>query len=750
MRNKSNHVKTLVTALSIAAAICEPSIAKAAVKNEPEKSIIHNIKEVKKEIAPKKITKYVTMGSDNGGPITAISKKTIERERGVSNAESILNNSPGVNVTTSNPIGVRVHTSIRGFKGSQTGYTYDNLPISNILNGGLTGGDSNDKQALYNVIPLTLGQTDGVQIQFGPTPTNINSFGAMSGTVQYLPRLPEKHFYAKVFGGYGSFATKRYGAELNTGENKSLGNLFIRFSSRQTNNFFQNTPNRLYSYYASYTLPSRSRKTLFSSIFMMNKTNGYVPSHMPIDLTNKYGPSYQFPLTDTYAHAKGDSATAILGLKSAITNRVILDGKMYYQYQDFDDMSYENPDFYNTSPYVGNVPYFAFGPEAPYQHYKVVNQTLGVAPTANLYFGKNYNYQLKIGGLGVVSLSHDYEYFLGTPNSPQIETVNDAWDEHQHRILGILFAQGKLTPIQGLNIYPGIKEEYVKSLMNDIYGAYEQGDYSGNSYSNFTPYLGVSYKINKDIKVYANYGTNYKYPNMSAYYAADQTSPPVLIDIHPEKVETFQFGAQYKTHKLDASIAFYRQNFTNVFSSYYDLSNGLSYQYNFGSARYQGINVGLDYNILHKLNMYTNYSLQGASYTSSSTALNGASVTAGDPKQYTPTYLYNIGLSDTIYGIYGSIYANFVGPQYIGTSGGAPTSNSLPAYKTVNLAFNYTVPINEYGIKKAKLSLNVQNLLNSHSYTFAKQFENTFGTGTYLQGQPLMGRFVSSELSVTF
>lgn len=750
MQNRVNNQNKILVTIAVLSTIYFPAMAYADDGINIQKEKIHKIEQIKKEVKAKKIVKSVTMGSDNGGPVTDISEKIIKRDRGVSNAESILNNSPGVNVTTSSPIGTRVHTSIRGFKGSQIGYTYDNLPLSNILNGGMTGGDSNDKQALYNVVPLTLGETDGIKIQFGPTPTDVNSFGAMGGTVEYLPRMPTKKFYTKIFGGYGSFATKYYGAELNTGKSKELGNLFIRFSSRQTNNFFQDQPNRLYSYYAAYTLPSLSGRSVFTAILLMNKTNGFVPSHMPVSLTNKFGPSYQFPLTDTYAQAKGNNIEAILGLKNAVTNRIILDGKVYYQYQNFNELSYENPEFYNTSPYIGNVSYFAFGSGSPFVHYDVVNKTIGVAPTATIFLGKNYNYRVKLGGLAVESLAHDYDYFLSSPSAPQIETVNDAWDEHQHRILGKLFAQGKFEPIKGLIFYPGIKYEYVDSLMNDIYGAYEQGDYSGNTYTNVTPYFGVTYKLTKHINTYANYGINYKYPNMSAYYAADQTSPPNLINIHPEKVATYQFGAQYKSRRMIANIAFYRQDFTDVFSSYYDLSNGLSYQYNFGSARYQGMNIGLDYDVSHHFNIYTNYSLQGAVYTTSSTALNGASVSAGDPKQYTPTYLYNVGLRDKLYGIDGSIWANFVGPQYIGTSGGAPTSESLPAYKTLNLSLSYKIPIRSYGIHSIKLALNATNLLNSNSYSFAKEFENSFGTGTYLQGNPLLGRFISSELSVKF
>lgn len=751
MRCQAGNAKRTVIAVSAAITVLIPITAKAdTVKNDSNTTSVHKIKRIKKEIKAKVITKSVTMGSDNGGPITAISKKVIERDRDVSNAESVLNNSPGVNVTTSNPIGVRVHTSIRGFKGSQIGYTYDNLPITNLLNGGLTGGDSNDKQALYNVIPLTLGQTDGINIQFGPTPTNVNSFGAMGGTVEYLPRLPSKNFYLKTFAGYGSFDTRLYGAEVNTGNSKSLGNLLLRFSSRQTNNYLENSPDRLYSYYGAYTLPSTSGRSIFSAIFMMNLTNGYVPSHMPVELTNKYGPNYQFPLSDTYAQATGNSSTVILGYKTAMTNRILLDTKLYYQYQDFNELTYESPNFYNTSPYIGNIPYYAFGPTSPYVRYRVINQALGVSPTAKFFLGNNYNYELQVGGLGVFALAHDSAYFLNTPSAPQIQTVNDAWDEHQHRLLATLFAQAKLKPLPGLTLYPGIKEEYVTNLMNDIYGAYEQGDYSGNEYRNFTPYFGVSYKLSRAIKTYANFGINYKYPNMSAYYAADQTSPPHLIAIHPEKVQSYQIGAQYKSNGLNANIAFYRQAFTNVFSSYYDLQNGLSYQYNFGSARYQGINIGLNYNLGENFDIYTNYSLQSAVYTSSSTALNGASVNAGDPKQYTPTYLYNIGVSDSYHNLYGSLWATLVGPQYIGTSGGAPTTESIPAYKTVNLSLAYTVPIQAYGMKKLKLSFNVMNLLNSHSYSFEKQFENSFGTGTYLQGQPLMGRYISSELALTF
>ena len=732
--------------------LCVSTLVARASDDVPQQDNkkVQVIKKIRKEISGKEISKSVTMGSDNGGPVTAISKHLVESQRGVTNAESILNSSPGVNVTTSNPIGVRVHTSIRGFKGSQIGYTYDNLPITNILNGGLTGGDSNDKQALYNVVPVTLGQIGGVKIQFGPTPTNINSFGALGGTVEYLPRLPTNKFYVKTFAGYGSFNTRRYGAEVNTGYGKGLGKLFVRFSSRQTNNYFENTPNRLYSYYAAYVLPSVSGRSEFTAIYLQNNTNGFVPAHMPTALTDKYGPTYQFPLSDTYAEAKGNSSTAILGYKTFMTDKILLDTKMYYQYQDFDEVNYESPDFYNNSPYVGNVPYFAFGNSSPYNRYRVINQTIGVAPSAKIFLGENYQYQIDIGGLGLFTLAHDSSYLLPSRDYPQLQTVNDLWDEHQHRLVGTVYVQGKLKPTSRLTIYPGVKEEVVSSLMNDILGAYEQSAFSGNTYKRFSPYLGVDYKLTDEINLYSNFGINYKVPNMSAYYAADQTNPPAPLLISPEKVETFQFGAQYKAKNILANIAFYRQNFTNVFSSYYDLNNGLSYQFNFGSAKYQGMNIGADYKFNDVISGFANYSLQAASYTSSATGLNGVSVAAGDPKQYTPTYLANVGVNGKYDNLSAALSANFVGSQYIGSSGGSPTTSTIRPYKIVNLSITYNRKINYLDLKSAKISLNITNLLNSHSYIFEKQFNNTLGTGVYNQGQPMLGRFISADLALTF
>jgi len=57
----------------------------------------------------------------------------------------------------------------------------------------LTGGNYN-YASLYNLVPVTLGESSGISVIYGPAEPAVNTIGGIGGTVEYARRLPTKTF----------------------------------------------------------------------------------------------------------------------------------------------------------------------------------------------------------------------------------------------------------------------------------------------------------------------------------------------------------------------------------------------------------------------------------------------------------------------------------------------------------------------------------------------------------------------------
>ena len=777
--NKANKYilrQSLLVATGLLGASLMPVYAEVTTATPPPAKKIYKIKSVSKNLLRTVEKAALTHIKPVFGAETAlIPKKFLEGQESTQNASTILSFVPGVNATSTNPIGVKTHISVRGFSQTQVGYTFDNLPIADLFNGGLSGGNNNYAD-LTNLIPVTLGETSGIRVTYGTPSPDINAVGAIGGNIDYLPKIPSEKRYESIFAGYGSFDTRSYGAEINTGANPGYGNLLLRFSSRQTAGYLDHSPDREYSYYAAYDLPQISPTSKWSVIFLLNKNKGATAARMPVALLQQYGPNYQWPLSFTYANSTAEHMMTIVQNKTLISSHAVFGFKGFYAYTNSNRLEYVNPSVntpYNSfvtfylnpaqtvCQYSGND--FSGNSSAAcqaqtingdnYHSYSYTTNTFGFNPSVEWL---NHYVDLKAGGLGAVSQYHSRDYVYGSPNVPEVAGYNDLWDEHAWRLYGKLYAQAKIKPTRSLAITPGLKYETVSTHINDVPGYYYTvGAGSGRSYSEVSPYVGIQYKPIRSVTLYANYAVGYKYPNITAFYAADSnatsTSPATPVTIKPEQVNTYQFGAAYSHAGMDASISFYRSDFAHTFSSYYDTTTGLTYEYNIGSSSYQGINIATAYALDNYVSVYGNYSLQDAHYTSNSSSAYGVATSIGEPRANTPTYLAGIGILAHYMNTRARLYGNLVGPQYIEASTGAPTSISMPAYATMNFNLAHTFQIHQYGLKSVTLSLSGVNLLNSEASVLEKQFPYINNQpGNYLVAEPMMPRSFFGTVKMVF
>ena len=756
----------LANSVSISAVLLVVQPANASPADQPKKDVI-KIKAIQKNMAYNKHTAKVSvpLNENSGTPHAYISKNIINSSALSTNAITALNSAPGINATSTNPIGVKPHISVRGFSATQIGYTFDGLPLGDIYNGGLTAGNANAAGA-YNLVPITNGAISGISIYYGPAPSDILSIGGLGGTIEYQPRLPKKQESEDIFGGYGSFNTRDYGVSYNSGTIKNMGNIYIRFSSRQTGNYVHETPDREYSYYASYVFPT-DYGTKFTAIFMLNNNQGYIPQRAPVSLIGQNGYGFQFPKSLTYQQANATSAMGIIDYKTILSHYLVTNLKAYYSYSDFNSLKYENPTLPLTANYNGSEtslfpatfssdPTIGYQPSSlsgvDYHSYLYKTQTIGINPKLNIFLSKS---SFSIGALALMASYNSSIYWYNSPNMPKLDQYNDAFDEHGYRLYTKLYAQGFIRPIHNLTISPGISYETESTHFTDVPGYfYAYGATSNKSFNEASPYIGISYKLLHGLNVFGSYSMAYKFPNVSAFYSNDSfataTTPAPPITIKPEGVDSYQLGLSYKNKDLDFGATVYRESFNNTFSNYFNPTNGLTYVYNFAPSIRQGIDISGSYAISNILRLFATYSIQNASYGSSFTSRFGTFVNGGTPIQYVPTYLVNIGLSTKYQRFSSRLWGVVTGPQYAGSSTGVPTGHSISAYGTLNASLKYSIPYKKMGIKKATIGVVFDNILNNTSLIYEKQFPTYDGSSTYFEGETLMPRFIGANFNLKF
>lgn len=732
------------------------------------KNIVHKIKAVRRNESAQSLLKSDgNVNFSEGSANAKITKKQIDALGGTANALSILKLSPGVNVTSSNIMGTRANISIRGFSGTQSAYTFDGIPIGDLWNGGFQAGNAQLGGA-YNLVPVTSGEISGVKILYGPAPSNILSIGGLGGTIQYSPLLPQKKFGISVFGGYGSYDSLNYGASLNTGSNQKYGNMYLRFSSKQTQNYQYNTPDRQYSYYISYKFPSLSPYSNLTGIAYINRNQGYIPQHLPEAIYESEGPNYQFPQSDTYQEAESQFLFSALDYKALLSSAMGTNIKLFYTSTNFDSLKYTNPEFTQETNYNGSIGSLFPATESSYQNigytpssldgvdnhsYHYDTATIGISPSISLFLNK-INTKLEVGGLAMLSGYRSGIYWYNSAVMPKINQYNDAYDEHGTRTYYKVYGMLK-TKFGNLNIYPGVSYDVESTHFDDVTGYYYA--YSANShrqYSAVSPYIGFKYLFNHNLSITGTYSLASEFPNVSAFYSADDaatsTTPAPTPIVDPEKVKNSQVGLKYATHNYGLSLTLYRSQFEHTFANYYDPTTGITTVYNSAPSIRQGIELSGKSSINRNMYIYGNYSIQKGFYSSSYTGVFGTRVKANTPIQYVPTYTANLGLGLKYNKLSARFWYNAIGSQYVATSSGVPTSKSLSAYGTLNLSLQYTRNIDLDGLENATLSFIASNLLNSQPIDFAEQFPTFNGNGSYYEVSGQLPRFLGVNFKLNF
>ncbi|WP_297444289.1 TonB-dependent receptor [Acidiferrobacter sp.] len=698
----------------------------------------------------------------------AIGAQAIRHASPAQNAQTILARKPSINAFSTGPNGVRSTITFRSFTSGQFTETFDGIPLNDMFNGAATNSAS-----MRNAIPLTLADTASIQIYNGINNPAVNGYNSLGGTINYKPLQPARRLGGAVEVGYGSFDTANWGAVINTGSLDGFRSVFS-FHRQTSHGWVKNSADQNNNFYYAGVMPYDGGRSQISTYLIVNHNTGYTPHSVPEPLVNQYGITYDWPLNYEQTNNKDTEITAIVDAKSLVSRSVITDSKVFYQSDNYQRTSYSNPAFGQSASQPYYLPnqgtsydFWSSYPTPPtydpaaifgsvltgtdYQLYQDTSSDLGYSPSVTILAPHNI---VTVGGNVTYGLLRSTEYWYGSAPVPQIPGYNNAWYEHDERLLASAYAQDDVSLFDdAVHITPGVKVLDAYTISSDAIGIYYPiGGTVANNQHFVSPTLGLNYAPLPGFSVYASWGRNIKFPNIGAYYSniaetnAAGQYVVVPVSIKPEYVTDYELGTRYRHAGFLGSIDAYREYFSNTFVNVTNPTTALTTTTNGGRSRYQGVELTLEQHFgrffVGRWMGYANYSYNQAVFTSSFNSSAVGQVSAGQPLANVPKNMVNVGLGWRLGDVDARIGAKYVGPQYVNQQfAGVPGGLKIPGYTVTNIGLFDTIPLHEVDVKSVKLALNIDNAFNHHYVVAA-----TSNTDYY--GNPYLSVFEGMPFSV--
>jgi outer membrane receptor protein involved in Fe transport len=667
----------------------------------------------------------------------------------VTTVQTLLNREASVFAYTDGPFGVRTNIYFRAFNSSQFSETWDGVALNDVFNGGVTNQAENANNVL--LVPQNV---DSIHVYRGINNPAVNSYNSLGGTIDYVPRQPSDQFGVEAGASYGSFNTIQAHGSIDSGDIHGWRHV-IAFQYGSTDGWLQHTSDKNANLYFDGQYRGDGGQKLELNL-VYNHNQGFNPNNIPVALLQQNGFQWQWPLNWEH-HAIADTNwLALMDVSTPLASNIDFDNKIFGGWNDYERTSYSNPAFQqsatqpyflddspNTFPFWLNNPGYPSGPTydptavfgAPdvgtaYHFYAYTAWGAGYQPKLTLSLPHN---TVTVGGNVTAGWLHSREYWYGAPQMPKTKGYNDAWDEDDTRLFASGYIQDEITLLDDrLMITPGVKYIFAHTVDTDNIGFFYPLAGSVKDSEHFiSPTVGLSYKPIKDLAVYASFGQNIKFPDISAFYSAFQTDANgqntiVPVKLKPEHVNDYQLGARFEHGPFFVEVNVYREDFSDTFFTVTDPSTQLTTTHNGGSARYQGVELQLANDFGNLLGGdwtgYLNYAHNQAKFTSSFNSDFAGQVLAGQPLANVPQDLVSAGLTFRWQGWRANVEGRYVGRQYIDQfRAGLPTSNTISPYALINIGIAKDVQFRAMGGKtgSARFAINVDNLFDKRYFTEA-------------------------------
>ena len=671
--------------------------------------------------------------------------------------------------------------AIRGERELEISQTINGMPMTGLLSG--AGGFSQFGG------PLTLIETQSVDVYPGVAPPDKQGFGTVGGTINYTTKEATDDRYDLFNYGVGSFSTQHVGFEANTGrldpnDPDSLKAL-VMYDQSWTNGFVDYTHSQTKNFLANIVKPyndglDKAELTIIDNSFHGMVQTSPTPSYITAqDWTGNFAPS------EGFQSDANNYFTIIARNEMALRDDLFFDVQAMFQNTQVQQTGYNNPvSLGSNSPYPNGIipniqnPYFFFGalgsqPGFSYnpagqfgsaiaglssEIFQQNVQTVAIAPKLSYFLDTGWAHQEFTFGLYAGrTYENSAEYAYGSTHMPEVCGYNsiDCGGFTQRTVVSGFF-QDKIDLLDDtLHLQPGMR---IETAYTSVHNEQTNSVVDPYTLTNYTkegePYIGLSYNLPEHVTAYASAGIGSLFAPTSDYYVGSTgtTGAP-----SPEKVYSAEAGLRYDTSNLYLSGGWYYQNVKGGFSFFEDYLINEFVAGNTAEQQFRGVEFAAKYKITPEIAISGNGSYNQAKYLAN--AFTNVTITedqfgyefAGANTSNVPNKLANVNLEYDNGIIYGRLNAQYTGSSYLtgdlignqycgnpsaagyspapyplcGATTTVPTKN--PSHTLLNAMASYNLKLDTDSVKDIKLTLNVQNILDKHYYNYAYDSENASG-----------------------
>ena len=610
---------------------------------------------------------------------------------------SVQNISP-----TGNGLQQNFNETIRGFQ-----YTQFNTTLDGIV---LPGAPTNfAPQTGAYILPHDL---ESVTVDRGPGTASTIGYATFGGSVALQSRTPSDTVTINPYGGVGSFESRLYGLEADTGVLPSLGGAkaSIDVQREEGQGYLTSTSTERRNLEAKLVAPvgSSSVLTLFTNV---DNARTHTPYGATLQQIQTFGPNFALnenPRSQNFTGYDVDVYTTdfeYLRLQSDLGGGWTLDNTLYtnaYNKRGTRGTDVGGTTALNGRIYLTGVPYTASGdvPGYPnrtnfrdYGNIVRLSRETSLGPIrAGLWVdyiplsSSRYSADLSLAANGQVP------YTTAQFGNPFQFSYRSSLTTIQPYI------EWALRPLPGLEITPGLRFTENERLLNATLNAGTKLPQNLNQHYNaFQPSIEARYSLSPNLSVYGQIARGFLAPPINVLQTTRVTN-----NLSPQTTVNYQVGAAYKSDRFALAGDLYYIDFNNRIAT--QSVAGINVYTNGGGAIYKGVEVEGTAKLRQNLFLYANGSLNDADYTARHVAL-------ADSPRSTGAIGPLFQNEDT----FGSVLAKYIGPQW-----GLDVNNNvlqdqffLKGYATVDLAAGHSFAI--LNRRRIDARVNVSNLFDNHS-----------------------------------
>lgn len=294
--------------------------------------------------------------------------------------------------------------------------------------------------------------------------------------------------------------------------------------------------------------------------------------------------------------------------------------------------------------------------------------------------------------LNPIDIRHGLQVYNN--NLYQLKSTDQNEDFKEQQRYFAINVQDQMFFNDKLSALAGVRFDYVKQHFDNYNTKQYQQSVQQKNHHQLSPRVGINYKLNPDLSVYANYGRSFA---MNSRLDKDGKN------FEPERGENYEVGAKYQFNPNSLiSMALFNANKKNVLT----YNNDSGYYMAVGEHSSRGIELDFNYQYNDKLNLNAAYAYTKAQVEKDITLAKGSRLSNIPKHSGSVSVNYEFLQQDTRKaGLGGTVV-------YMGERSGnyIDTGFNLPAYTLVNTHAYYQPS------ESVRYQLNVNNLLDKTYY----------------------------------